>query len=195
MSPIYLASASPRRRELLTLLPLAFECLTVDVAEQLQQDEKASDYVTRLAQDKAKAGVTVAAQNYPVLGSDTVVVLDGRVLEKPRDEKHAAEMLSMLSGRQHQVMTGIAFADREHCLSHRVVTDVLFRELTPEDILTYIASGEPMDKAGAYGIQGLGGSFVRSIQGSYHAVVGLPLVETKELLDAFIALREVKGGA
>ncbi|MDU3899043.1 MAG: Maf family protein, partial [Enterobacter sp.] len=112
------------------------------------------------------------------------------VLEKPRDADHAARMLRNMSGQTHQVMTAVALADSQYVLDCLVVTEVTFRVLTDEEIAGYIASGEPMDKAGAYGIQGLGGCFVRKINGSYHAVVGLPLVETYELLSNFNSLRE-----
>jgi len=192
MTELYLASGSPRRRELLAVLELAFERLVTDVAEQKQPDEAPADYVVRLACDKAFAGVAVAPQDLPVLGADTIVVLDGQVLEKPRDEAHAAQMLTALSGRQHQVMTAIALADRQTHRSTLVVTDVTFRSLSADDIQHYILSGEPMDKAGAYGIQGKGGCFVREIRGSYYAVVGLPLVETQELYSEFAALRELR---
>lgn len=192
MTQLYLASASPRRRELLALLDIPFERLVTDVEEQRQESETPAEYVQRLARDKAQAGVNVAPENLPVLGADTIVVLDGRVLEKPQDTQQAAEMLSALSGQQHQVMTAICFADRQHHLSSLVVTDVTFRLLSTDDIQHYISSGEPMDKAGAYGIQGKGGCFVREIRGSYYAVVGLPLVETQELFRSFVALRDNK---
>ncbi|SUG96670.1 Septum formation protein Maf [Salmonella enterica subsp. enterica] len=122
------------------------------------------------------------------LGADTIVVLNGEVLEKPRDAAHAAEMLRLLSGNTHQVMTAVALADSQQTLDCLVVTEVTFRTLSAQDITGYVASGEPLDKAGAYGIQGRGGCFVRKINGSYHAVVGLPLVETYELLSHFNAL-------
>src|SRR5688572_19022848 len=143
MTALYLASGSPRRRELLALLELPFERLVTEVAEERQPDEAPQDYVLRLAKDKAQAGVTVAAEDLPVLGADTIVVLDGKVLEKPRDEAQAAVMLKALSGRQHQVMTAIAFADRQECLNTLVVTDVTFRSLSSDDIAHYILSGEP----------------------------------------------------
>lgn len=193
MTSLYLASGSPRRRELLTLLDVPFEVLKTDVEEQRRPEESAQEYVQRLAQDKARAGVSVAPQNLPVLGADTIVVLNGQVLEKPRDKAHAQQILSALSGQQHQVITAVSLADRQNVLSAMVVTDVTFRVLSQLEISDYIATGEPMDKAGAYGIQGKGGCFVRSITGSYHAVVGLPLVETHELLSHFIALRNVRG--
>ena len=193
MITLYLASGSPRRRELLTQLGLQFERLITDVEEQRQPDEAAEAYVRRLASDKARAGVAVAPQDLPVLGADTIVVLNNEVLEKPRDAEHAAEILSKLSGQTHQVMTAVAIADAQRKLDCLVTTDVTFRNITAEEISHYIASGEPMDKAGAYGIQGLGGNFVRRINGSYHAVVGLPLVETNELLSHFQSLRALRG--
>ncbi|KGT86471.1 MULTISPECIES: nucleoside triphosphate pyrophosphatase [Enterobacterales] len=193
MISLYLASGSPRRRELLTQLGLQFERLITDVEEQRQPEEAAEVYVRRLALDKARAGVAVAPQDLPVLGADTIVVLNNDVLEKPRDAAHAAQMLSQLSGQTHQVMTAVALADSARELDCLVTTDVTFRNITAEEISHYIASGEPMDKAGAYGIQGLGGNFVRKINGSYHAVVGLPLVETNELLSHFQSLRALRG--
>lgn len=193
MLSLYLASGSPRRRELLTQLGLRFERLHTDVEEVRRPDEEAEHYVRRLANDKAQAGVAVAERDLPVLGADTIVVLNGDVLEKPRDAAHAAEMLGRLSGQTHQVMTAVALADRQQTLDCLVITDVTFRLLSASDIADYIATGEPMDKAGAYGIQGMGGNFVRKINGSYHAVVGLPLVETGELFSHFQALRAVRG--
>lgn len=193
MISLYLASGSPRRRELLTQLGLQFERLITDVEEQRQPEEAAEVYVRRLALDKARAGVAAAPQDLPVLGADTIVVLNCEVLEKPRDAAHAAQMLSQLSGQTHQVMTAVALADSARELDCLVTTDVTFRNITAEEISHYIASGEPMDKAGAYGIQGLGGNFVRKINGSYHAVVGLPLVETNELLSHFQSLRALRG--
>ncbi|ELH4241141.1 septum formation inhibitor Maf [Serratia marcescens] len=194
MTSLYLASGSPRRRELLTLLGVSFDILLTHTEEQRREGEAAEAYVRRLAQDKAKAGVALAQEDRPVLGADTIVVLNGRVLEKPRDEAHAADMLAALSGKQHQVMTAVAIADRHDVRCQLVVTDVTFRSLSQQDIRDYIATGEPMDKAGAYGIQGKGGCFVRTITGSYHAVVGLPLVETHELLSNFVVLRDVRTG-
>ncbi|MDY4376894.1 Maf family protein [Pectobacterium brasiliense] len=193
MTQLYLASASPRRRELLTQLDIPFSVLNVAVEEQRLPEEAADAYVRRLAHEKAAAGVVAAPSDLPVLGADTIVVLNGQVLEKPQDEAHAAEMLSQLSGKPHQVMTAVALADKDDVLSCLVVTDVVFRSLSQQDIERYIASGEPMDKAGAYGIQGKGGCFVRSLNGSYYAVVGLPLVETHELFSNFAALRSARG--
>ncbi|ELY6246568.1 septum formation inhibitor Maf [Cronobacter universalis] len=190
MTDLYLASGSPRRQELLGMLGVTFERLVPGVEEQRAPQEAPQDYVTRLARDKARAGMALAARDLPVLGADTIVVLDGDVLEKPRDAAHAAEMLRRLSGQTHEVMTAVALADKQRVRERLVITRVTFRALTAQDIAAYVESGEPMDKAGAYGIQGLGGCFVRRIEGSYHAVVGLPLVETWELLSEFNSLRE-----
>lgn len=190
MTSLYLASGSPRRQELLTQLGLSFERIVTGIEETRAEGESAQQYVSRLAREKAQAGVAQVPRDLPVLGADTIVILNGEVLEKPHDGEHAFRMLRKLSGQTHQVMTAVALADRQHMLDCLVVTDVTFRVLTDEDIAGYITSGEPMDKAGAYGIQGLGGCFVRKINGSYHAVVGLPLVETYELLSNFNSLRE-----
>ena len=172
MNTLYLASGSPRRQELLAQLGVTFERLVPGIEEQRHPQESAQQYVSRLAREKAQAGVALAQRDLPVLGADTIVILNGEVLEKPHDADHAAVMLRKLSGKTHQVMTAVALADRQHSLDCLVVTEVTFRALTDEDIAGYVASGEPMDKAGAYGIQGLGGCFVRKINGSYHAVVG-----------------------
>lgn len=190
MTSLYLASGSPRRQELLTQLGVSFERIVTGIEEKRAEGESAQQYVSRLAREKAQAGVASVPRDLPVLGADTIVILNGEVLEKPRDADHAARMLHKMSGQTHQVMTAVALADRQHVLDCLVVTEVTFRVLTDDDIAAYIASGEPMDKAGAYGIQGLGGCFVRKINGSYHDVVGLPLVETYELLSNFNSLRE-----
>lgn len=193
MTTLYLASGSPRRQELLSQLGIQFERIIPGVEEQRQPGERPQDYVQRLARDKASAGVAMAPQNFPVLGADTIVILDGDVLEKPQDTDDAARMLARLSGRTHQVMTAVAIADRQHVVSCLVTTDVTFCTLSEQDIRDYVASGEPLDKAGSYGIQGAGGCFVRAINGSYYAVVGLPLVETRELLKHYYALRDQRG--
>ncbi|MDX6040908.1 Maf family protein [Scandinavium lactucae] len=190
MTMLYLASGSPRRQELLIQLGVSFERIVPGIEEQREPQESAQHYVARLAREKAQAGVALAAHDLPVLGADTIVVLNGEVLEKPRDAEHAAAMLRQLSGHTHQVMTAVALADSQQTVDCMVTTEVTFRVLSDEDIQGYVATGEPMDKAGAYGIQGLGGCFVRKINGSYHAVVGLPLVETYELLSNFNSLRE-----
>ncbi|WP_426578036.1 Maf family protein [Xenorhabdus stockiae] len=193
MKTLYLASGSPRRRELVELLDFNFQILTPQVEEKWQEEESPQQYVERLAREKSKAGVAIAPDDLPVLGADTIVVLNNRILEKPHNKQHAAEMLQALSGQQHQVMTAVALSNSQHTLSELVITDVIFRHLSQREIQEYIATGEPMDKAGAYGIQGKGGCFVRNINGSYHAVVGLPLVETYELITRFLALADGKG--
>ncbi|CDH07427.1 Maf family protein [Xenorhabdus bovienii] len=192
MKTLYLASGSPRRRELVGMLDFNFEILTPQVEEKWQEGESPQQYVSRLAREKAQAGVAIAPNDFPVLGADTIVVLNNRILEKPRNPQHAAEILSALSGQSHQVMTAVALSNSQHILSEIVITDVIFRQLSQQEIQEYIATGEPMDKAGAYGIQGKGGCFVRKINGSYHAVVGLPLVETYELITRFLALADGK---
>ncbi|WP_286670311.1 Maf family protein [Shewanella alkalitolerans] len=185
---LVLASSSPRRRELLAQVALgdpefAFEALSADIDESHRAGESADEFVVRLAIEKAQAGLALWGQaDAVVLGSDTIVVLDGEILGKPKDEQDARQMLSALSGERHSVMTAVAVTDGERTLSRLVETKVQFCGLTEQAILAYIATGEPMDKAGAYGIQGLGGCFVEAIDGSYSAVVGLPLVETRALL-------------
>ncbi|AEY00577.1 Maf-like protein yceF 2 [Oceanimonas sp. GK1] len=179
---LYLASASPRRRELLAQLGVCFALVRPEVEERQQPGEAAFDYVQRLARSKALAGAALAPQPLPVLGGDTIVVVDGEVLEKPHSEAHGKAMLRRLSGRTHEVMTAMALAGGAGCEVVLVTTAVTFRELSDADIDRYWRTGEPVDKAGGYGIQGLGGRFVSRINGSYSAVVGLPLVETEALL-------------
>ncbi|SFR52019.1 septum formation protein [Marinobacter daqiaonensis] len=183
MQPIILASASPRRAELLRQLGLSFTTMALDIDETPGQGEAPADYVTRLAREKAVAGYELAGEAEAlVLGSDTSVVLDDRILGKPHSREAAVAMLQDLSGRRHQVMTGVALAGAGICRVRLSVTEVSFRVLAPGEIQAYCDTGEPMDKAGGYGIQGKGGAFVRQIQGSYSAVVGLPLDITAELL-------------
>ncbi|GGB62695.1 Maf-like protein [Shewanella inventionis] len=184
-----LASTSPRRKELLaqagfSFPGFSFQLVAPDIDETPKANELAEDYVCRLAVEKALAGLKLTTQlNQPkVLGSDTIVVLNGVILGKPIDANDAKRMLALLSGNTHEVMTAVALTDGQHTFSRLCRTQVSFCALSATDIDAYVASGEPMDKAGAYGIQALGGCFVKSITGSYSAVVGLPLVETRELL-------------
>ena len=181
MSTIILASASPRRSELLRQIGVTFSVQPADVDETPLPNETAERYVKRLACDKALA-VAASSPGAIVLGSDTSVVLDGVILGKPEDEEEAVATLMRLSDASHQVMTAVALAQGEQCECRVVVTDVQFRKLSRAEVAAYVASGEPMDKAGSYGIQGLGGIFVRDLRGSYSAVVGLPLQETASLL-------------
>lgn len=181
MPSLILASASPRRSELLEQIGVPFTVQPANIDETPHTAEAPGDYVERLAREKALA-VAVNAHGKQVLGSDTSVVLDSEILGKPATDSEAKAMLSQLSGRSHQVMTAIALAENEQCQSQLVVVDVTFRLLLEDEIAAYVATGEPMDKAGSYGIQGLGGIFVKELKGSYSAVVGLPLQETASLL-------------
>lgn len=181
MAPIILASASPRRSELLEQIGVPFSVQPAHIDETPRVAEAAGDYVERLAREKALA-VAVDFPGKQVLGSDTSVVLGGAILGKPCDASEARAMLARLSGKTHQVMTAIALAEDGRCVSRLVITEVTFRMLQDEEIAAYVATGEPMDKAGSYGIQGLGGIFVKELKGSYSAVAGLPLQETAALL-------------
>ncbi|PSU47019.1 septum formation inhibitor Maf [Photobacterium frigidiphilum] len=191
---LYLASGSPRRQELLTQLGYQFERVVVDVEECHQPSETAEQYVQRLSRDKATAGVKkinatkTAVATMPVLGADTIVVVDEMILEKPKNFNDAQRMLNLLSGRQHQVMTSVTVATVEREETQLVVTDVWFKTLSEKEIEKYWQSGEPQDKAGSYGIQGLGGKFITRIEGSYYAVMGLPLVETDVMVQNFLNL-------
>lgn len=191
---LYLASGSPRRQELLTQLGYQFERVVIDVEECHQPSETAEQYVQRLSRDKAAAGVMAinatktAVETMPVLGADTIVVVDETILEKPKNFSDAQRMLKLLSGRQHQVMTSVTVATTEREETQLVVTDVWFKTLSEKEIEKYWQSGEPQDKAGSYGIQGLGGKFITRIDGSYYAVMGLPLVETDVMVQNFLNL-------
>ncbi len=179
---IALASSSPRRRELLAQLGVSFSLVKADIDESVQPAEAPAHYVQRLAEQKARAGLSRLSQPMPVMGADTIVVAEGQILGKPADFAEFNRTMQLLSGRCHQVMTAVALLDDKRCLSALVSTEVCFRPLSAEDISRYWQSGEPQDKAGGYGIQGLGGRFVQRINGSYSSVVGLPLCETEQLL-------------
>ena len=181
---IILASGSPRRRQLLEMLGLPFRAVAPDVDESLDPAEQPEAYVTRLAREKAR---TIAARERgaPVLAADTTVVLRGRVFGKPADSAEAADMLRRLQGRKHQVMTAVAVAldgRVEHALD---VTEVTFRRLSDEQIADYVGTGEPLDKAGAYAIQGKGAALVEGIRGDFFGVMGLPVRLALELLARF----------
>lgn len=178
---LVLASASPRRRELLQQIGVQFSVLPVDICEDVHPDEDPETYVARLAKEKAEAGLA-RSDAAAVLGSDTSVVMSGEILGKPVDADDAERMLMSLSDSNHQVMTGVALATAQETQVCVVTTVVHFKELSPETCRAYWQSGEPRDKAGAYGIQGLGAVFVDRIEGSYSSVVGLPLAETAEML-------------
>ncbi|WP_213995012.1 Maf family protein [Arsukibacterium sp.] len=179
---IALASASPRRRELLQQIAVPFSLVQVDVDERRQGNESPQVYVTRLAHAKAQAGAEKLKFSVPVLGADTIVVVDQHILGKPVDQADFSRMMQLLSGRCHQVMTAVALVGQHSSNGCCVSTEVCFRQLSTADIAAYWQTGEPRDKAGGYGIQGQGGRFVSHISGSYSAVVGLPLCETDRLL-------------
>ena len=194
---IYLASPSPRRRELLKQIGVSFESLLVredlrrgvDVDETPLPDESPGIYVLRIARAKAAIALQQIAQRVlpqrPVLAADTTIVFDDGIIGKPDDEKHAARTLRALSGREHQVLTAVALALKDQVETQISVSSVWFRELTDAEIRFYIASGEALDKAGAYAIQGRAAAFVTRIEGSYSGIMGLPLAETADLLQRF----------
>jgi septum formation protein len=170
---LILASASPRRHELLATAGFHFSVRSRPVEEVRRAGERPLEYVRRLSYDKAVAARMAADEI--VLGADTVVIVDNEVLEKPRDVADAGRMLRLLSGRAHQVITGICLLYQHSVVQDHAITDVHFAELTNGEIAEYVASGEPMDKAGGYGIQGLASKFVDRVDGCYFNVMGLPL--------------------
>lgn len=179
---LVLASQSPRRRELLTQIGVRHRVLAADVDESVRPGEAPDAYVSRVARAKAEAGWQAAGARGAVLAADTAVVLDAQILGKPADRDDALHMLGALSGRDHRVLTAVALRTAQGLRATVVETRVWFRSLTPAEIVAYWDSGEPRDKAGAYGIQGRGAVFVARIEGSYSGVVGLPLCETWALL-------------
>lgn len=191
---IYLASRSPRRRELLAQIGVRFQLLLFrerpdgepEVSEATLADENPRDYVVRVCRDKVESGWMRMQQRTlprsPVLSADTTVTIDGRILAKPTDRREAAEMLAALSGRRHEVLTAVALKYDERVELAVSRTEVEFRTLSAEEIQQYLATGEADDKAGAYGIQGRAGQFISEIRGSYSGVMGLPLFETAQLI-------------
>lgn len=179
--PVVLASQSPRRRDLLTLVGITHEIRPANIDESYFAGEAPRAHAERLARGKAAA---ISAPDAVTIGSDTIVVIDGEVLGKPRDEIDAARMLGRLSGRSHTVITAVAASWRERMLSDVEEVTVTFRSLSTDDIAAYIATREPMDKAGAYGIQGFGATIVERVDGDYFAVMGLPLNRLARLLES-----------
>lgn len=182
---IYLASASPRRAELLTQLGVRFELLLPQVDESPLAAETLSQQVLRLAKLKAQAGWQLAQVKdpvRPVLAADTLVCCDGQILGKPKDAQQARDWLAWLSGRQQQVCTAVVVQNAQGVRWRLQQSELQFRPLSATEIDDYVATGEPLHKAGAYGIQGYAGSFVRHLSGSYSGVMGLPLADTHELL-------------
>jgi septum formation protein len=192
---IYLASKSPRRRELLRQIGVEFELLLLrdqmprgpDVNEEVHPGEKAEDYVVRVTREKAENAAKIMMVRRlpprPVLAADTTVVIDGRILGKPANAAEAMEMLRLLSGRTHQVLTSVALHKDEATTQLTQVSEVTLSTLSEDMMRTYCASAEPYDKAGGYGIQGMAAVFVARIAGSYTGIMGLPLHETAQLLD------------
>ena len=187
MVDLYLASQSSRRRELLQQIGVVFDVIPVSVHEQHLAGESPSGYVQRLALEKSLAGWSYCADTgmpeCPVLGADTLGEIDGRLLEKPRDRDDAREMLLAMSGREHTVLSAVAVTSERGQDCMLAETRVTFRPVSEIEITRYWDTGEPADKAGAYAIQGFGALFVQRIHGSYSAVVGLPLQETRILLE------------
>lgn len=181
VTPLVLASASPRRAALLAEAGLAFEVLPVDLDESVRPGETPETHVRRLAEAKARAGLA-RRPSARVLGADTVVVLDGGMLGKPRDDTEARTMLRALAGRAHEVLTGVALVSAAGAACEVARTRVWFRPLSQAEIDAYVRSGEPADKAGAYGIQGGAARFVERLEGSYTNVVGLPMEIVRRLL-------------
>lgn len=178
---LVLASASPRRRELLAVLGVEFSVVPANIDETVLPGEAPRDYVRRMALEKALAGAAGPGAA-GVLGCDTAVIVDDDILGKPADRQDGMAMLARLSGRSHQVLSAVVLVDADGRSEALSVTEVSFRAITEAEAAAYWASGEPADKAGGYGIQGIGAVFVAGIKGSYTGVVGLPLFETAALL-------------
>ena len=191
MMRLYLASRSPRRRELLHQIGIEFDTLIspFEVDETPLAGEAPATYVERVTRAKAAQGLSLIRERHliahPVLSADTTLEVDGEIIGKPDSPSHAESILHRLSGRTHRVITGVAVANRLRCDYVASVSEVRFRPLAQDEIRHYVLSGEPMDKAGAYGIQGRAGLFVAHIAGSYSGIMGLPLCETGELLKTF----------
>ena len=185
MSKILLASGSPRRREILTNLGFEVHTCTTNIDETSQPNESVDDYVKRMAVEKNQAAQSDSTRHIldaPILSADTVVALHNQILGKPKDVADAQRILTALSGCVHQVLTAVCVSYQGHEYACIQKNQVQFKSLTQNEIHAYIATGEPMDKAGAYGIQGLGGVFVANLSGSFTGVMGLPVFETMQLL-------------
>ncbi|MBA2683377.1 MAG: septum formation inhibitor Maf [Gemmatimonadaceae bacterium] len=178
---VILASSSPRRRELLDLVGIGHEVIPADIDETYRDGEEAAPHALRLAREKG-ATIAVLHPEAVVISADTIVVVDGLVLGKPRDEADAARMLSMLGGQTHVVLTAVAVSYRGKMHADVESVRVTFRSLDTERIGAYVATGEPMDKAGSYGIQGFGATLIERVDGDYFAVMGLPLARMVDLL-------------
>jgi septum formation protein len=179
-----LASASPRRRELLDQIGVSYHVIVSEIDESVHADESPGDYVCRVAREKAMDVKQRAGSDTPVLAADTAVILDGRIFGKPQNRRQAIEMLQQLSGRTHEVWSAVALIAPGGSILERLnVTQVTFSVLEPEWIEAYCDSGDPMDKAGAYGVQGMAAQKISHLEGSYSGVMGLPLHETSAILN------------
>lgn len=186
MSKLILASASPRRAEILQQIGVDFQIAPADIDETPKPQESPVDYVQRMAQEKTQHVInSIAGSSAVVLGADTSVVLNCKIYGKPKNQQEAMAMLAALSGKTHQVLTAVAMGNKQRCLLKLSATDVKFRELDLKECLDYWNTGEPLDKAGGYAIQGLGAVFVEKISGSFSGVVGLPIEQTAQLLQTF----------
>ncbi len=188
---LILASKSPRRKALLAQLGYEFSCASADIDESILSNETAQHYVQRVAIDKAKK----IAQHHThavILGSDTCIAIDDKILTKPDNYNDSKRMLTLLSGRKHQVLTAVALIYQQQISSIVVTSDVFFKALSTQEMSDYWQTGEPQDKAGSYAIQGIAGKFVTHIHGSYSAIVGLPLYETEQLLADFYSKKLIK---
>jgi len=186
MSELILASASPRRAEILQQIGVDFQIAPADIDETPMRQESPVDYVQRMAQEKTQHVInSIAGSSTIVLGADTSVVLGYKIYGKPKNQQEGMAMLAALSGKTHQVLTAVAMGNKQRCVLELSATDVKFRELDPKECLDYWNTGEPLDKAGGYAIQGLGAVFVEKISGSFSGVVGLPIEQTAQLLQTF----------
>jgi len=180
---LILASKSPRRQQLLRQIGLDFTVRVTDTDETMDFSRPPQDEVARVSAEKAAAAVCGCED--VVIAADTIVVVDGKILGKPASEEQAVEMLRMLSGRTHRVMTGLTVRKGDRAVSHTEITELVFRPLSDEEIRAYVETGDPLDKAGAYGIQGMAGAFVERICGDYFNVMGLPICSLTLLLRQF----------
>ena len=186
MTDLILASASPRRSEILQQIGVDFQIVPANIDETPISQESPVDYVQRMAKEKAQHVInTIADSSTPVLGADTSVVLNSKIYGKPTNQEDGMAMLAALSGNTHQVLSAVAIGNKQHCMLRLSSTDVKFRDLDLKECLEYWNTGEPVDKAGGYAIQGLGAVFVEEISGSFSGVVGLPIEQTTRLLQAF----------
>ena len=181
MAQIILASASPRRKELLDQIGISYLVRAVNIDESVNPQESPLTYVQRIAAEKSAACLALYGTQLPILAADTTVVLDDMIMGKPKDKDEAMHMLRLLSGRTHRVFTAVSLRGHEHWQTVNI-TEVTFKTLTDQEIFNYWHTGEPQDKAGSYAIQGVGAMFVQTIKGSFSGVVGLPLFETSQLL-------------